>query len=132
MSVNIDWDGLFSGSKYIFSGTNNEIDVLLMHGATPLFISCKNGDVKMEELYKLHTVATRFGGPYARKMLIASDMDKLDPKTVRALTCRAWDMDIFLVPDAAELSDDQWEEIFLLPFSDDPEKAMEDFLKTVQ
>lgn len=130
MGVKIDWDGDIPTSKYAFSGTRNEIDVLLMHGATPLFVSCKNGDVKPEELYKLHTVATRFGGPYARKMLVVSDLDCKDDTAAHAITCRAWDMDIFLIPNVAKLTADQWEEIFKIPFSNDPEKAMEEFLKS--
>ena len=130
ISVKIDWDGDIPTSKYAFSGTRNEIDVMLMHGATPLFISCKNGDVKTEELYKLHTVATRFGGPYAKKMLVVSDLDSKDADSVQALIYRAWDMDIFMVPDAGELRPDQWQEIFRIPFSADPKKEMEDFLRS--
>ena len=127
MGVKIDWDGAIPESRYAFTGTRNEIDVLLMHGATPLFVSCKNGDVKTEELYKLHTVATRFGGPYAKKMLVVSDLEQKDAASAQALACRAWDMDIFMVSAAAELDDRQWQEIFQIPFSEDPEKAMEDF-----
>ena len=130
MGVKIDWDGEIPASKYAFSGTRNEIDVLFMQGTTPLFISCKNGDVKTEELYKLHTVATRFGGPYAKKMLVVSDLDCKDADSVKALVCRAWDMDIFMVPDAGELLPDQWQEIFQIPFSADPKKEMEDFLQS--
>lgn len=131
ISVKIDWDGDIPASKYAFSGTRNEIDVMLMHGETPLFVSCKNGDVKTEELYKLHTVATRFGGPYAKKMLVVSDLDGKDTDAVRSLVCRAWDMDIFMVPDAGKLRPDQWQEIFKIPFSADPKKAMEEFLRAL-
>ncbi len=132
MGVRIDWDGKIYPYSQTSSGTNNEIDVVLMHGMVPLFISCKNGDVKTEELYKLHTVATRFGGPYARKMLLVSDMDRKDAVSAQALVGRAWDMDIFLVPDVAELSEDQWQEMFRIPFSPDPKKDMEKFLKTIK
>ena len=130
MGVKIDWDGKIPVSKYAFSGTRNEIDVLLMRGTTPLFVSCKNGDVKTEELYKLQTVAARFGGPYARKMLVVSDLDCKDADAVKAMVCRAWDMDIFMVPGAAELRPAQWQEIFKIPFSPDPKKAMEKFLRS--
>jgi hypothetical protein len=98
---------------------------------TPLFVSCKNGDVKTEELYKLHTVATRFGGPYAKKMLVVSDMDCKDFDAAKSLVCRAWDMDIFMVPDAGELRPDQWQAIYKIPFSADPKKAMEEFLRAM-
>ena len=129
MGVKIDWDGDIPTSGFGFTGTRNEIDVLLMRGATPLFVSCKNGDVKPEELYKLHTVATRFGGPYAKKMLVVADLDRKDDTAAEALARRAWDMDIFLVADAAKLKPEQWPEIFQMAFSNDPEKAMEEFLK---
>lgn len=53
-------------------GTRNEIDVMLMRGMLPIFISCKNGDVKSDELYKLETVAKQFGGDYSEKALVSS------------------------------------------------------------
>ena len=111
MSVSIDWDGQvdFYGNM---PETRNEIDVVLMHGTTPLFISCKNGNIGDEELYKLHTVATRFGGPHAKKMLVATELDRKSPQANRSFIQRAWDMDIFLVTDAAELSGAEWQEVF--------------------
>jgi len=113
MSVSIDWDGVLYHPKDGIPETRNEVDVVLMHGTTALFISCKNGNIGDEELYKLHTVASHFGGPYARKMLIATDLDRKSHAANRAFMQRAWDMDIFLVTDAAELSPDEWRDIFL-------------------
>lgn len=110
MSVTIDWDGVVHNPMERIPETRNEIDVVLMHGMTPLFISCKNGNIGEEELYKLHTVATRFGGPYARKMLIATDLERKSPAANRAFIQRAWDMDIFLVTDAGALSGEEWQE----------------------
>lgn len=110
MGVGIDWDGYIGESLIREPETRNEIDVVLMHGLTPLFISCKNGKVDEEELYKLNTVASRFGGAYARKMLVATDLDMRN----RALIQRAWDMDILLVTDAAELSREEWARAFKL------------------
>lgn len=112
MSVSIDWDGIVHESMKQIPETRNEIDVVLMHGMTPLFISCKNGNIGDEELYKLHTVANRFGGPYARKMLIATDLDRKSPTANRAFIQRAWDMDINLITDAAELSQKEWQQVF--------------------
>lgn len=111
--VNIDWDGIVYDPMDHMPETRNEIDVVLMSGLTPLFISCKNGNIDDEELYKLHTVAQRFGGPHARKMLIATDLDRKSPAANRSFSQRAWDMDIFLVTDAAELSKEEWRKIFL-------------------
>lgn len=53
----------------------NEIDVLLTKGAVGYFISCKNGMVDSSELYKLNTVASRFGGRYAKKILVVSSFE---------------------------------------------------------
>lgn len=112
MGVNIDWDGIVYDPTEHIPETRNEIDLILMRGMTPLFISCKNGNIGDEELYKLHTAATRFGGPNAKKMLIATDLDRKSPAANRSFIQRAWDMDIFLVTDAAELSREEWEQIF--------------------
>ena len=112
MSVSIDWDGVVHNPVDHIPETRNEIDVVLMHGTTPLFVSCKNGNIGEEELYKLHTVAERFGGPYSKKMLIATDLDRKSPAANRSFIQRAWDMDIFLVTDAAELSSAEWRQIF--------------------
>lgn len=112
MSVSIDWDGVLHNPAERVPETRNEIDVVLMHGMTPLFISCKNGNIGDEELYKLNTVAGQFGGPHARKMLIATDLDQKSPSANRSFSQRAWDMDIFLETDAAELSRKEWSQIF--------------------
>ena len=113
MSVSIDWDGILQDPMARIPETRNEIDVVLMHHTTPLFISCKNGQIGEEELYKLHTVATRFGGTNVKKMLIATDLNQKSAFSNRAFMQRAWDMDIFLVTDAADLTDEEWKEVFL-------------------
>lgn len=112
MSVTIDWDGITHAPTERVPETKNEIDVLVTRGLVPLFISCKNGDIGDEELYKLHTVATRFGGPRARKMLVATDLDRKSAAADRSFLQRAWDMDIFVVTDAAELTRADWAETF--------------------
>lgn len=109
MSVGIDWDGYVPEEPSNEPETRNEIDVILIHGVTPLFISCKNGNVPDEELYKLNTVANRFGGPYARKMLIATELSqKGGVKANDFLIQRAKDMGIHLVENAAKLSEEEW------------------------
>lgn len=112
MSVTIDWDGLVHDPAQRIPDTKNEIDVLLTHGKTPLFISCKNGNIGEEELYKLSTVAERFGGSDARKMLIATDLDRKSTIANKSFIQRAKDMQIYLVTDAAELSRENWRQIF--------------------
>lgn len=66
--VEIDWDTI--PSPFARDDVKNEIDVFLMQGLIPVFISCKNGFVDSDELYKLSVVASRFGAPYAKKILV--------------------------------------------------------------
>lgn len=96
--VCIDWDG--STSEY---DTRNEIDVMLMRGLVPVFISCKNGAVSTEELYKLNTVAQRFGGRYAKKILVATSLDTLG-ESAEYLRSRAKDMNIRIIDDIRDMS----------------------------
>ncbi len=104
--VVIDWDGeLHDEEKGEGYDTENEIDVLLMHDAIPVFISCKNGIVTSEELYKLNTVAERFGGKYARKVLCATALDLIG-ESGEYLRARAKDMDIRVIDDILELDDE--------------------------
>ena len=93
--VEIDWDGKIHHAEDGVYDTMNEIDVLLMHGMVPVFISCKNGDVTSDELYKVHTVAERFGGKYAKKVLIVTAMP--GSKGGKLLEQRAKDMDIKII-----------------------------------
>lgn len=69
VGVHIDWDGIFQGPG---QDVENEIDVMLLEGNVPTFISCKNGKVDQMALYELDTVAGRFGGKYVHKELVAS------------------------------------------------------------
>jgi Domain of unknown function (DUF1887). len=96
--VCIDWDGI---------GTENEIDVLCMKGLIPVFISCKNGSVDGAELYKLNTVAQRFGGDYAKKALVATHFDKCQGG-MQYFRQRAKDMNIQLIENVFELDDKEF------------------------
>ncbi len=101
--VSIDWDGKV-GIPGDFD-TENEVDVMMMHGVIPVFVSCKNGSVETEELYKLSTVAQRFGGIYAKKVLVATALDC--EGSADALRQRARDMRIRLVENVPQMSDAQ-------------------------
>ena len=73
VGVHIDWDGVIhnSGGQDVL----NEIDLMAMENNLPIFISCKIGNVDQMALYELQTVANRFGGKYAKKVLVtAKDM----------------------------------------------------------
>ena len=111
MSVSIDWDGEINKSQVWKAETRNEVDLILTRGTKSLFISCKNGNIGDDELYKLNTVAKKFGGPYARKMLVATNLDRGSERGNRSFGTRCWDMDVLLVPEAAKLSRKEWEQI---------------------
>ena len=69
VGVHLDWDGVIHNQPSL--DTLNEIDVLTLNGCIPTFISCKNGNVNQMALYELETVADKFGGKYAKKVLVA-------------------------------------------------------------
>ena len=96
--VMIDWDGVVHNNKDGLVDTENEIDVILMKGVVPVFISCKNGIIPGDELYKLNTVAEQFGSEYARKVLVATDMGKAG-KSRKYFLERARDMGIQIIED---------------------------------
>lgn len=70
VGVHIDWDGVFHREWGV--DVLNEIDIMSIHNNLPTFISCKMGSVDQMALYELETVATRFGGKYARKVLMVA------------------------------------------------------------
>lgn len=99
--VCIDWDGRIKPKN---KDTRNEIDVLMMHGMVPVFVSCKNGEVLKDELYKLNTVAQYFGGRYAMKVLVAPALhylhnaaqikeraEEFGIRVVDDLSCKSWE-----------------------------------------
>ena len=105
--VVIDWDGeLHEDSEEKTYDTKNEIDVMLMHDVVPVFISCKNGEVSEEELYKLNTVAERFGGEYSKKVLIATSLYDLGDKG-EYIRQRAKDMNIKIIEKVQDMDDSE-------------------------
>ena len=102
--VYIDWDGYFHYREDDKKDTENEIDVVLMQGLTSVFVSCKNGNVEEIELYKLQTVAERFGGRYVKKVLIATNFGKRT-RNLEHFKQRAEDMGIKLITSAHKLSE---------------------------
>ncbi len=103
--VLIDWDGAFHNEEENEPyDTENEIDILMMHDMVPVFVSCKNGIVTADELYKLNTVAQRFGGKYAKKVLVATSISVFG-EAGKYLRQRAQDMNIKLIENIQELDD---------------------------
>jgi len=72
VGVHIDWDGELNYDNDVL----NEIDVLTLQDNIPTFISCKSGKLEktkaLQALYELETVAKRFGGKYAKKVLVVT------------------------------------------------------------
>ncbi len=90
--VKIKWQNDSKSNAY---EPYNEIDVTLVRGLTPIFISCKNGSVDDEELYKLNTVARHFGGRNVKKYLIGTTLGKQQNNP--AFFSRAEAMDITII-----------------------------------
>lgn len=109
--ITIGWDDENGG----FNGTQNEIDCMLMCGVCPIFVSCKNGDIKTEELYKLGTVSEEFGSSYTKAVLLsttffdentaAQNTRTTSPKSVLKLKRRALDMNIKLISKANSMGE---------------------------
>jgi len=97
--VVLDWDVQSDTA----SETKNEMDVLVMRGMIPGFISCKNGNVKKEALYELETVADRFGGTYAKKILAVTSLSG-SPSSAAHLRSRAEDSGIVLLDHVAGMT----------------------------
>lgn len=74
VGVHLDWDGIIHGIPG--QDVLNEIDVLSLNGNIPTFISCKSGKMGSQQalhaLYELETVTRRFGGKYAKKVLVTA------------------------------------------------------------
>ena len=80
--VIIEWDD--NGNEKRNDDVLNEIDVALMKGMIPVFISCKNGRFDSNELFKLASVAEQFGGKYAKKIVITTSKDCAETMKPRA------------------------------------------------
>lgn len=100
-SVMVDWDNTaLSGDT-----TRNEIDVMLIKGVTPVFISCKMGQPTALALSEIKMISTKFGGEYSKTVLVtAADIKE----TNKALWQRAVDLDIYVI-DKQELKGDTLE-----------------------
>jgi len=105
--VVIDWDGKVLHEEEDYD-TENEIDIILMHGLIPVFVSCKNGMVTSDELYKLSSVANRFGGKYAKKVLVATSLSNRGDAAYY-LRQRAKDMGIHILEDVQDLTETELE-----------------------
>lgn len=91
--------------------TTNEIDVLAMRGFVPVFISCKNGAFDVNELYKLSSVAAKFGFDYAKKVIVTTELDSLGVRG-EYLKERAKDMGIRIINNIDTMSLNEIKRVF--------------------
>jgi predicted transcriptional regulator len=98
VGVNVEWD--VSGKHY---ETQNEIDVMAISNGLPVFISCKNGEVRKEALYELDAVARAVGGTHTKKVLVCTYVSK-NAGARDHIIKRARDMGIHLVFNAHKKS----------------------------
>ena len=106
VGVFADWDGVIHNSYEKQKDTTNEIDLMVMKGLVPVFISCKNGEVKKEALYELSTVANKLGGKYAKKVLLTTYINR-DEDSKKYLLARANEMNIQVIDGVENMSRDE-------------------------
>lgn len=104
VGTHIDWDGVIHRSPDKIKDTVNEVDIMMMRGAVPVFISCKNGQIDKEALYELDTVASRFGGRYAKKIIVAPYIGAKSKNDY--FNQRALDMGIGVIEDIYQIDED--------------------------
>jgi hypothetical protein len=68
LSAVVNWEG----GRNQRNSVTNEIDVMAVRGIQPVFISCKTNEIRTEALNELAILRDRFGGKYARAMIVTS------------------------------------------------------------
>lgn len=99
----LDWDGLVHSGTDGLVETENEIDCLLVSGMIPVFVSCKNGNVNEDEFYKLSSVSNKFGGKHAKKVLVATDLQKIGT-SMESFENRATQMGIKIIDRVCDMT----------------------------
>ncbi|MDL2323682.1 hypothetical protein LJC61_00835 [Ruminococcaceae bacterium OttesenSCG-928-A16] len=89
-SLVVDWDGPDGGPD----ATKNEIDVFLMKGAFPVFISCKMGVPSPLAVSEIKLLSSKFGGGHSSTVLVTGE--RLGDEH-RALKNRAADVGVSLL-----------------------------------
>ena len=89
-SVVVDWDGLHREVE----STKNEVDVVLVKGITPVFVSCKMSVPTPLALSEIRVLSDKFGGAITRTVMLTADVLG---KECHALKTRAKDLDILLL-----------------------------------
>ena len=99
VGVNVDWDGIVEDKP---EEVNNEVDLVLSDGRRPVFISCKNTEVKNECVYEIDTVARYYGGKYAKPVIFSS------VKAKPAIINRAKESEIILIDNISDMTENEF------------------------
>ncbi len=89
-SVIINWNG----KENSVESTRNEVDLLLVKGVMPVFVSCKTGTPHAQAMYEVKQLCERFAGSFGRAVLITAQDLGHDADAVRQ---RAAEMRILLL-----------------------------------
>lgn len=99
VSVSLDWDGELGRSE---ADTKNEVDLILTRGHVPVFVSCKNTEIRNEYLYEIAAMAAHYGGRHAKPVIISN------ASTNPAVRDRAKDMGVLVIDALHELTFEQF------------------------
>lgn len=75
--------------------TKNEIDVLINIGGKLIFVECKSGIVKQEDINKMKIVKDTYGGIASKSLLVA----RFKPKDTILEKCKELNVDVFFIYD---------------------------------
>ncbi len=89
-SMIVDWDGANGGA----ANARNEVDVFLVKGVTPVFISCKMSLPSALSMSEIRLLATKFGGRHSRAVMLTAARFGEEH---RALKARAADLELCLI-----------------------------------
>ena len=79
LSAVVNWQS----GKINRDSVTNEIDVMAVQGIQPVFISCKTCEIHTDALNELAILRDRFGGKFARAILVTSGMTGKTREPVR-------------------------------------------------
>ena len=79
---------------------DNEIDVLVMHHSSPVFISCKMREIKADDVYEVGYLATRLGGRQAKSIIATTSPVRADSANPTSIYNRLQKMKIGLIETA--------------------------------
>ncbi|UPT70975.1 MAG: DUF1887 family CARF protein [Flavobacterium sp. JAD_PAG50586_2] len=77
--------------KSISSQLKNEIDVLINLGKKLIFVECKSGQIKPEDINKMKIIKETYGGHISKSILVS----RFPPNATIIEKCRELDIDIF-------------------------------------